>query len=118
MTLGDEVIGLDRALCFFEEQPRAGLGGVFTHTLQANATNAAGLPLILDMSRARGEDGTVSDEVTVDIGDPREDDFVGLRGGGPEGVVTFGEASASGTDVSVTDFETDPVNLSFEVTCG
>jgi hypothetical protein len=118
LTLGAEVIAIDRLFCFFEEQPRAGLGGVFTHTAQGRATNAAGEPLVLDVSRARDEDGTVGDDVIIDIGDFRTDDAVSYRTGGPEGLVEFGDASISSADIQVSGDDGNPVAVSFDVTCG
>ena len=119
MTLGDEVIALASARCFFEEQPRAGLGGVFTHTAQGSGTNAAGDAVLLDVSRARDEDGTEGDDVTVDIGDFTSDDAISLRVTG-EGIVDFGDASASADGLELQDFsefDSEPVALSFEMSC-
>ena len=42
---------------------------------------------MLDLSRARSEDGTVEDDIIVDIGDPFSDDTVSLMATGPEGEV-------------------------------
>ena len=115
--LGEDEIAIERALCFFEEQERAGLGGVWTHTTQVTGTTADGVPVIISLDRARNEDGTVEDSVHVDIGDPASDDFVGLTASGPEGLVEFGDASVSAQDVEVTDFATDPVSLSISFDC-
>jgi hypothetical protein len=117
VTLDGEAISLTRMLCFFEEQPRAGLGGVFTHTAQGQGTDAAGEPVILDMSRARAEDGTVEDDVIVDIGDFTAEDAISLRASGPEGLVTFGEGSVSGDGIEVSDFGEDARVLTFDVPC-
>ena len=54
-TLGDEVISIERTLCYFEEQERAGLGGVWTHTSQAIGTNESGEPVTIGLDRARDE---------------------------------------------------------------
>lgn len=115
--LGDEEIVIERALCYFEEQERAGLGGVWTHTSQVSGTTADGEPVLIALDRARGEDGTVEDSVTVDIGDPASDEFVGMRATGPEGMIEFGDASVSAQDVELTDFVTDPVSLSISFDC-
>jgi hypothetical protein len=115
--LGDEEIAIERALCYFEEQERAGLGGAWTHTSQASGTTADGQPVVIALDRARNEDGTVEDSIHVDIGDPASEDFVGLSANGPEGLVEFGDASVSAQDVEVTDFETDPVSLSISFDC-
>lgn len=119
-TLGDEELVFDSLRCFFEEQPRAGLGGVFTHTAQGRATNAAGEQVVIDLSRARDEDGTVSDDVIFDIGDPTGDDFVSYTGGGPEGTVEFGDDGVSAQGVEVTnssDFQAEPLTASFDLSC-
>jgi len=118
LLLGDEEIAVGRLLCFFEEQPRAGLGGVYTHTAQAQGTNASGQPVLLDLSRARSEDGTVGDDILVDIGAPGSEEAVGLQATGPEGLVQFGEASASAADVAMTDFGDESATLSFDLSCG
>ncbi len=118
MILGDEEITIDQLLCYFEEQPRAGLGGVFTHTAQGSGVNSAGEPVILDMSRARGDDGVVEDDIIIDIGDYTSDDSVSLFGGGAEGTISFGDSSVSLDAVEVSDFESGPLSLSFDMDCG
>ena len=116
IMLGDEEIAMASLRCYFEEQPRAGLGGVFTHTAQGRGTNAAGEQVLLDLSRARDEDGTVGDDVIVDIGEPAE--AVSLSAQGPEGLIQFGDASAAVDGVEVSEFGAEPVTLSFDIPCG
>ena len=115
--LGDEEITIASALCFFEEQERAGLGGVWTHTSQATGTNEAGEPVVVGLDRARNEDGTVKDSVYVNIGEPAADDFVGLTAEGPEGLIVFGDSSVSAEDVEVGEFGSDPVPLTISFDC-
>lgn len=117
IMLGDEEIAIERALCYFEEQERAGLGGVWTHTAQVTGTNAAGAPVIVGFDRARNEDETVEDSIRVDIGDPMADDFVGLAADGPEGLITFGDSSVSVEAVDVAEFGSDPVSLTAAFDC-
>lgn len=118
INLGGEEIAIERLLCYFEEQPRAGLGGVFTHTAQGQGVNAAGDAVLVDFSRAVAEDGTVEFDLTVDVGDFRSADFVGYRGSGDE--IIFGDNSASVNTalVNFDDFDAAPVNLSFDLACG
>jgi len=120
-TFGDEELSIDIVRCYFEEQPRAGLGGVFTHTAQASGTNSDGVEIVIDMSRARGEDDVVSDDISYDVGDPFDQEtFVGWGGGGPEGTLEFGDNSASGTNVEMTTFDVDgaePTPLTFNFSC-
>ncbi len=118
MSLGDEEVAIGSLLCYFEEQPRAGPGGVFTHTAQGRGANADGQPVVLDLSRTRDEDGTVEDQIIVDIGDPTSDDAFSLSALGSEGLIQFGDASAAASDVEVSDFASGPVTLSFDLTCG
>jgi hypothetical protein len=117
LLLGDEEIAMAAALCWFQEQPRAGLGGVYTHTAQAEGTNAEGEAVLLDVTRARAEDGTVEDDIIIDIGDYTSEDAVSFKGGGPEGTIEFGDDSASADGLEITDFETGPVSLTFDISC-
>ncbi len=120
-TFGDEELSIDIVRCYFEEQPRAGLGGVFTHTAQASGTNSDGVEIVIDMSRARGDDDVVSDDISYDVGDPfDQENFVGWGGGGPEGTLDFGDNSASGTNVEMMTFDVDgaePMALTFNFSC-
>ena len=106
---------MERLFCFFEEQPRAGLGGVFTHTAQAEGTNAAGEPVLLDMTRAVAEDGTVEFDLSFGVGDVFGDDHVEYGDTGQE--IMFGDNSVSSTG-DVNDFETGLVTLTFDLPCG
>lgn len=115
--LGDEEITIESALCFFEEQERAGLGGVWTHTAQASGTNAAGEPVTIGLDRARNEDETIEDSIYVNIGEPAADDFVGLTADGPEGLIEFGDLSVSAEGVEVGEFGSDPLSLTISFDC-
>lgn len=118
LIFGDEAIPIARFRCFFEEQPRAGLGGVFTHSAQGEGTNAAGEAVLLDMTRARAEDDTIEDHLSVGIGDPFGDDYVEYNVGGPEGLIEFGDASAAASDVEVSDFSSDTsFTITFDLPC-
>ena len=117
IMLGDEEIAIERALCYFEEQERAGLGGVWTHTSQVSGSNEAGEPVTVGLDRARNEDETVEDSIYVNIGEPTADDFVGLTADGPEGLIEFGESSVSAQDVEVAEFGSDPISLSISFDC-
>jgi hypothetical protein len=115
INLGGEEIAIERLLCFFQEQPRAGLGGVFTHTAQGEGVNAAGEGVLLDFTRAVAEDGTIEFDLTVTVGDFLSGDSVELRDTGDE--ITFGDNSAS-VNTEVTDFDNEPLALSFDLPCG
>lgn len=115
VIFGDEEIPMQRLLCYFQEQPRAGLGGVFTHSAQAEGTNAAGEAVLLDMTRAVAEDGTVEFDLSFGVGDVFAGDYVEYYDTGQE--VVFGDNSVS-SDGDVDDFESAPVTLTFDLPCG
>jgi hypothetical protein len=114
VLLDGEEVAMQRLFCFFEEQPRAGLGGVFTHSAQAEGTTASGEPLLLDTTRAVAEDGTVEFDLTVGIGDFREESYIEYFGSGD---VDFGDNSIS-ANMDVDDFGSGPVSLSVDLQCG
>ena len=101
-------------LCYFEEQQRAGLGGIFTHSAQAQGTNAAGEAVLLDTTRAVAEDGTVEYDLSFGVGDPFGDDYTEYYDTGQE--VMFGDTSVSANG-DMDDFESGPVTLTFDLPC-
>ncbi len=115
--LGDEEIAATRVLCYFQEQPRAGLGGVFTHTAQVEGTDAEGTQVLVDLSRAVAEDGTVDEKVIVDIGDPRSDDAVSMSMGGPDGTIAFGDNEVAVDGVEVINFEGGAAVVTLDLAC-
>jgi hypothetical protein len=114
VNFGGEEISMQPLLCYFEEQPRAGLGGIFTHTAQAQGTNADGEAVLLDTSRAVTEDGTVEYDLSFGVGDPFSDDHTEYYDTGQE--VMFGDDSVSANG-DVDDFESGPVTLTFDLPC-
>lgn len=117
VMLGDEEIAATSVLCYFEEQPRAGLGGVWTHTAQVQGTDADGTGVLVDLSRAVAEDGTVEESVIVDIGEPGSEDAVSMSLGGPDGIVAFGENEVAVNGVEVTDFEGGATTVTLNLAC-
>ena len=115
IIFGGEEISMERLFCFFEEQPRAGLGGIFTHTAQAEGTNAAGEAVLLDTTRAVAEDGTVEFDLSFGVGDPFGDDYIEYADTGQE--IMFGDNSVSSTG-DVNDFDAGLVTLTFDLPCG
>lgn len=113
VSFDGEEISMQPLLCYFEEQPRVGLGGVFTHTAQAQGTNAAGEAVLLDMTRAVADDGTVEYDLSFGVGD-LGDDYIEYYDTGQE--VMFGETSVSASG-DVDDFESGPVTLTFDLPC-
>lgn len=114
VIFGGEEISMQPLLCYFEEQPRAGLGGIFTHSAQAEGKNAAGEDVLLDMTRAVAEDGTVEFDLSFGVGDPFSGDYTEFYGTGQE--VMFGDNSVSAS-ADVDDFESGPVTLTFDLPC-
>lgn len=75
LTLGDEVIELDRARCFLEEQDAAAGGGKILFVAQGFGTTAAGEDFVLDISRYDEDSRFTGDDIGVDVGDPFGEDF-------------------------------------------
>jgi hypothetical protein len=98
LIFGDETITLDRALCYLQEQPVAGSEGTIELTAQGHGTNAAGESVVVDFTRF-GEDSLFAgDDITIDIGDPRGDDFMEYGA-----VLDIGGVLVDGTVVTATD---------------
>ncbi len=114
VIFGGETIAMQPLRCFFQEQPRAGLGGVFTHSAQARGMNAAGEAVLLDMTRAVAEDGTVEFDLSFGVGDPFGSDYIAYYGRGQQ--ILFGDNSVSANG-DVNDFESGPVTLTFDLPC-
>lgn len=123
LTLGDETIEMESVLCYLEEQPRAGLGGTFEHSIQGRGTNAAGEQVIVDITRVRpDEDGgplgneEPHDSVKIDVGDAAS--ATSYTATGPVGAVTVdgSNVTASGLQASgLTGGE--GVDIAFDLGC-
>lgn len=80
LTLGEDVINLDSARCFLEEQDVAGSAGKILFNGQGFGTTGAGETFVLDVSRYDEDSMFTGDDIGVDIGDPRGDDFYSWSG--------------------------------------
>ena len=81
-------------------------------------TQRIGEDVLLDMTRARAEDGTIEDDLGVGIGDPFGDEFVEYRAGGPEGLIEFSDSAAAASGVEVSDFGSDTtLEVTFDLPC-
>jgi hypothetical protein len=87
LTLGDEVISLDRARCYMQEQDVAGSPGKILFTAQGFGTNADGEDLVLDISRYDEDSLFYGDDILVDVGDPFSDDAVSWHAASDFGTV-------------------------------
>lgn len=127
LTFGAETIAMERVGCHLKEQPRAGLGGTFEFSIQANGTNGAGKRVVLDITRNRPDpDGDrfgrieqPSDHVTVDVGDPRSDDHVSYTGRGDIGTVVLDGSALSTPGITVKPLVglAEGVQVRFDLTC-
>jgi hypothetical protein len=75
LTLGDEVIELERARCFLEEQDAAAGGGKILFVGQGFGTLTDGTEFVLDISRYDEDSQFTGDDIKVDVGDFRSEDF-------------------------------------------
>jgi hypothetical protein len=80
LALGDEVIELERAQCFLEEQDASAGGGKILFTAQGFGTTADGEDFVLDISRFDEDSQFTGDDILVDVGDPRGGDFYSWAG--------------------------------------
>jgi hypothetical protein len=117
LTFGDETISLDRALCYLQEQPVAGSEGTIELTAQGHGTNAAGDPVVIDFSRFSEDSLFAGDDISVDIGDPRGDDFQGYTARLDIGGVARDGNVFSATDVSFVGDMGEEVVGSFRIEC-
>jgi hypothetical protein len=117
LVFGDETITLDRALCYLQEQPVAGSEGTIELTAQGHGTNAAGDPVVVDFTRF-GEDSLFTgDDITIDIGDPRSDDFMGYYARLDIGDVSVDGNVLSASDVPFAGDDGTQVVGSFRIEC-
>lgn len=117
LVFGDETIELDRALCFLQEQPVAGSDGTILLTAQGHGTNAAGDGVVVDFTRYDEESMFTGDDVSVDIGDPRTDDFQGYGTSLDLESVNRDGNVLSATDVVLVGDMGDEVVGSFRIEC-
>jgi hypothetical protein len=118
LTLGSETIELDRARCFLEEQPAAGGGGSIELTGQGMGTNAAGDEVVVDFTRYSDDSMFAGDDVTIDVGDPRSDDFRSFGASLDTGTVSLDGNVLSASDIPFTDWDDGSEMVgSFRIEC-
>lgn len=87
LTLGDEVIELNNARCFLEEQDVAGSAGKILFNGQGFGTTPAGEEFVLDVSRYDEDSMFTGDDIGVDVGDPRGADSYSWSGSADLGTI-------------------------------
>ena len=118
LTLGDEVINLDSARCFLQEQDVAGSPGKILLTGQAFGTNADGEELILDFTRFDEDSNFTGDDILVDIGDFRSGDAQSYAANADLGTVQRDGDTLSASGLTFNNFDEGiEVMGSFEIKC-
>ena len=107
LMLGDEEITLDRSRCYLQEQDSA-TGGTLELSVQANGTNAAGEPVLVDITRQADDTGSPGDLFVVDVGEPG--DSVSYNA-----LLDYGTVSVDG-GVSASDVVLESLELHEQVT--
>ncbi len=107
LVFGDEEITLDRSRCYLKEQESAA-GGTFEFNVQANGTNAAGEPVLVDITRQAEDTGSPGDLFVIDIGEPG--DSVSYNE-----LLDYGTVSVDG-GVSASDVVLENLELQEQVT--
>ena len=87
LTLGDEVIELDRARCFLQEQDVVGSAGKILFTAQGFGTTPEDEDFIVDVTRFDEDSLFTGDDILIDVGDPFGEDFYSWRGSADLGTV-------------------------------
>jgi hypothetical protein len=117
LVVGDETISLDSSRCFLESQDAVG-GGKILFVAQAFGTNAAGEPLVLDVSRYDEDSQFTGDDIKVDIGDPYSDDAVSLSAIEEVGTVAIDGSTLSADGLTFSNFtDLSEQSGSFEFSC-
>lgn len=110
LTVGDETITFDRALCFLEEQEAAAGGGTIELTGQANGTNAAGEPVNIDFTRFSDESQFAGDDISLTVGDSSYGASV------DSGTVSLDGSTLSASGITVSSID-EELTVSFELHC-
>jgi hypothetical protein len=87
VTIGDEMIELNSARCFLEEQDVAGSPGKILFVGQGFGTLASGEEIVVDVSRYDEESLFYGDDIHIDVGDPFSDDFYSWRASADFGTI-------------------------------
>ena len=93
LTLEDEVIALDEARCFLQEQDVAGSAGKILFQAQGMGTTADGEEFVLDVSRYDEDSLFTGDDIQVDVGDPRGEAFYSWDASADLGTIELGGSS-------------------------
>jgi hypothetical protein len=118
LTLGDEVIELDRSRCYLQEQDVAGSPGKILFTAQGFGTTAAGEDFVLDVSRYDEDSLFYGDDILVDVGDPFGDDFYEWNGASDFGTIELdGSTLRAGGLTFTKDSDGSQVSGAFELVC-
>jgi hypothetical protein len=75
VTIGDDVIVLESARCFLQEQDVAGSPGKILLTGQGYGQLPSGEEVVLDVTRYDEDSLFTGDDIEVDVGDPFGDEF-------------------------------------------
>lgn len=116
--LDGETIEVDEVLCYLEPQPAASGGGNILFVVQAHGTNAAGEPVMVDVSRYDEDSIVAGDTVDVVFGEVAAADTVQWGYRSEAEAVTLAENTVSARDLTMDNFETMTQHtVSFEFSC-
>ena len=119
LTLGDEVIELDSARCFLQEQDVTGSPGKILFVGQGFGKLASGEDFVLDVTRFDEDSLFTGDKVIVDVGDPFSEDFYSWNASADLGTVQQDGSTlrAEGLALKHSEDFTTEVSGSFELRC-
>lgn len=121
LTLAGETIALTTVRCHLQPQDAAGVGGKILFVVQAEGTDAAGEPVLIDISRYDDDSMFPGDAVEIVVGDYLADEAQNYSGSSPVGTVTLDGSMASADDLVVQLLDdtggSSDHTASFRITC-
>jgi hypothetical protein len=95
VTIGDEVIVLERALCYLQEQEVAGSPGKILLSGAGFGQLASGEEIVLDVTRYDEDSLFTGDDIEVEVGDPFGDDYYSWIASGDLGTINVDGSTLS-----------------------
>lgn len=118
VVLDGEVIEMTEIRCHLETQPAAAGGGNIEFVVQGSGTNAAGEPVMIDISRYDEDSSFAGDDVQIYVGDIMTDEARELHSKTPVGTVTLAGSTATVDDLAVQDLGAFTEHaVSIDITC-
>jgi hypothetical protein len=118
VTIGDDVIVLESARCFLQEQDVAGSAGKILFTGQGYGQLTSGEEIVLDVTRYDEDSLFTGDDIEVDVGDPFGDEFYSWTASGDLGTISLDGSTLRADGLTFQHSEDfSEMSGSFELKC-